>query len=239
MPASIATSFSKSRRSRGSPPVRRTFFDAERDEDARETRDLLEAEQLVARQEDVVAAEDLLRHAVGAAEVAAVRDRDAQVVQRPPELVQHLHAKSLARRLGLGHSSRRAPARGRRGPYSRAMRSIDRVLPDYDVNEIHHVDLPGPAERAVELALALPLASDPVVRRLLRLRGLGTSGTISSALAGMRFEELARTPTEIVVGFAGRPWRPRGGVRPFARRGRAWSVSSRTSAPSRRPAGRG
>ncbi len=32
----------------------------------------------------------------------------------------------------------------------------------------------------------------------------------------MRFEELARTPTEIVVGFAGRPWRPRGGVRPFA-----------------------
>ena len=35
------------------------------------------------RQERIVAAEDLLRHAVDAAEVAAVGDRDAQVAQRP------------------------------------------------------------------------------------------------------------------------------------------------------------
>ncbi len=68
----------------------------------------------------------------------------------------------------------------------------------------------------MERALALPIASDPIVRALLRLRGLGTGGTIGDALAGMRFEELARTPTEVVVGFSGRPWRPRGEVAPFA-----------------------
>ena len=44
-------------------------------------RDLLEREQLGAWQERVVVAEDLLRHAVGAAEVAAVGDRDPQVAK--------------------------------------------------------------------------------------------------------------------------------------------------------------
>ena len=39
----------------------------------------------------MVAAEDLLRHAVDAAEVAAVGDRDAQVAQRPAERVEHVH----------------------------------------------------------------------------------------------------------------------------------------------------
>ena len=63
------------------------LLDAERHEDAGEPRDLLEGQHLVARQERVVAAEDLLRHAVGAAEVAAVRDRDPQVAQRPTERV--------------------------------------------------------------------------------------------------------------------------------------------------------
>ena len=96
------------------------------------------------------------------------------------------------------------------------MRAIDHLLPTWDANEVHAVDLPVSSEQAVELALALPLASDPLVRTLLRLRGLGTGGTIADAFAGLRFEELARTPTEIVVGFAGRPWRPGGDVRPFA-----------------------
>jgi hypothetical protein len=65
-------------------------------EGAGEALDLLEGEQLGARQEAVVAAEDLLRHAVDAAEVAAVGDRDAQVAERPAETVGG-HAESLAR----------------------------------------------------------------------------------------------------------------------------------------------
>ena len=57
----------------------RIFSHAAGDEDARDALDLLERQQLVAAQELVVAAEDLLRHAVDAAEVAAVGDGDAEV----------------------------------------------------------------------------------------------------------------------------------------------------------------
>ena len=64
------------------------LVDAEADEDARHPLDLLEREQLLAVEEAVVAPEDLLRHAVDAAEVAAVGDRDAEVAERPAEAVQ-------------------------------------------------------------------------------------------------------------------------------------------------------
>ena len=70
--------------------------DARRDEDRRDARDLLEGQQLLPVQESVVAAEDLLRHAVDAAEVAAVGDRDAQVAQRPAEGVEHVHGQTVA-----------------------------------------------------------------------------------------------------------------------------------------------
>ena len=64
------------------------LLDAVGDEGAREPLDLLEGEQLLAVHEAVAAAEDLLRHAVDAAEVAAVRDRDAQVAERPAQGVE-------------------------------------------------------------------------------------------------------------------------------------------------------
>jgi hypothetical protein len=53
------------------------LLDAVVREGAREPRDLLEREKLASVEEAVVAPEDLLRHAVDAAEVAAVGDRDA------------------------------------------------------------------------------------------------------------------------------------------------------------------
>ena len=65
---------------------------AVRDERAREARDLLVVEQLRARQELVVAAEDLLRHAVDAAEVAPVGDRDAEIAQRAAETIHRAAA---------------------------------------------------------------------------------------------------------------------------------------------------
>src|SRR5262249_6262418 len=63
------------------------LLDAEADEDPREARDLLEGGQLGLSEELVALAGDLRRHSVGAAEVAAVGDRDAQVVQRSSEAV--------------------------------------------------------------------------------------------------------------------------------------------------------
>ena len=79
--ASISTSRSTFRRSSGSPPVRRILATPRSHEDPGEARDLLEREQVGVRQELVVRIEDILRHAVDAAEIAAVGDRDAQVVQ--------------------------------------------------------------------------------------------------------------------------------------------------------------
>ena len=53
-----------------------------RDEHVRQTRDLLETEQFRVRQEAVLPVEHLLGHAVGAAEVATVGDRNTQITQR-------------------------------------------------------------------------------------------------------------------------------------------------------------
>ena len=90
--ASIAIRRSTSRRTSGSPPVMR-IFSTPFATNARARRvDLLEVEQLRARQELVVAPEDLLRHAVDAAEVAAVGDRDAQVAQRAAETIHRAAA---------------------------------------------------------------------------------------------------------------------------------------------------
>ncbi len=56
---------------------------AEGCEDCRHAGDFFERQQRLALDEREVAPEDLLRHAVRAAEVAAVRDGDPQVAQRP------------------------------------------------------------------------------------------------------------------------------------------------------------
>ena len=61
------------------------LVDAERQEDVDERADLLEVQHVLARQPDVV----VLRHAVFAAQVAAVGDRQPQVAQRPAEAIIH------------------------------------------------------------------------------------------------------------------------------------------------------
>ena len=63
--------------------------DAEPDEDAGQPLDLLERQHELLGQEREVAPEDLGRHAVRAAEVAAVGDRDPEVAQGTAEAVGH------------------------------------------------------------------------------------------------------------------------------------------------------
>ena len=91
------------------------------------------------------------------------------------------------------------------------MALIDEVLPHYDVHEVHSIA----CARSLEEALATPVAADPVVRVLLRLRGLRTTGTIGEAFARAGFQVLARDQQELVLGAAGTPWKP-GGVVTFA-----------------------
>ena len=59
------------------------LVDAEPDEHVDQPLDFLELQDVLARQPHVI----LLGHAVAAAQVAAVGDREAQVAQRPMELV--------------------------------------------------------------------------------------------------------------------------------------------------------
>ena len=93
-----STRCSTLRRTSGSPPVIRTVRTPSPAKTRGDAGDLLEREQLLAVEERVVAAEDLLRHAVDAAEVAAVGDRDAQRLERPAERVaQRLHAQRTGR----------------------------------------------------------------------------------------------------------------------------------------------
>jgi hypothetical protein len=95
---------------------------------------------------------------------------------------------------------------------NRAVSLIDDVLPHYDAHELHSVAY----VRSLDDALATPVAADPFVRLLFRLRGLPTGGTIAELFARMRFTELARTENEAVFGASGTPWRPGGGIRAFA-----------------------
>jgi hypothetical protein len=96
------------------------------------------------------------------------------------------------------------------------MRALDKALPRFDVNEVHTVSLPCTPERAVELALSAPAAPDRVVAALFRTRGLPTETPIQTLFDRMGFDTLANTPTEVVFAASGAPWRPSGGLRPFA-----------------------
>ena len=90
---------------------------------------------------------------------------------------------------------------------------IDDWLPEFDVGERHDVALPVSPERALELVLATPAASDRVVRSLISARGMvARDETIERFFAAHRFVVLARTPTEWVAGAVGAVWRPRGGL---------------------------
>ena len=82
MAASFSTSAGMSRRTSGSPPVKRTLSIPRRHGDPHEPLDLLEAQQGRARQEL-----DLLGHAVDAPDVATVRHTDPQVIVRSSKRV--------------------------------------------------------------------------------------------------------------------------------------------------------
>ena len=64
------------------------------DEDASETLDFFEGQDLAARQPDHA----FFRHAVGAAEIAAIGDRNAQVTNGSSEGIDQIHASQAIER---------------------------------------------------------------------------------------------------------------------------------------------
>ena len=94
------------------------------------------------------------------------------------------------------------------------MRALDEVLPAYDFDEVHSIEVAAEPEAAVAAFLATPAAADRFVGGLFRLRGLRTGGSIEESLTRMGFAFLHRAPTEVVLGGAGR-LSAEGGVHPF------------------------
>ena len=83
--AIMATSRCRSRRKSGSPPVRRTCRTPTNVKTSTSSGEFLEGQQFRARQPGVF----LLGHAVEAAQIAAVGDREAQALEGPAEQVAH------------------------------------------------------------------------------------------------------------------------------------------------------
>lgn len=92
---------------------------------------------------------------------------------------------------------------------------LDECLPVYDVRARYAASMPAPAERVYQLARDLDWSASPLVRGLLKLRGLGMPD-LEPTLKGMQkagFLMLGEKPgLELVVGVVGRFWRPSGGV---------------------------
>ncbi len=101
MAASEETRRWSSRRNRGSPPVSRIFSVPSPAKRRGQAGDFLESQHVVLRQKVVAASEDRLGHAIAAAEIAAIRHRDAQIAQRPMQLVEESGGhKAKLRRAG-------------------------------------------------------------------------------------------------------------------------------------------
>jgi len=89
---------------------------------------------------------------------------------------------------------------------------LDELLPDADVVTSHERLVAAPPETAFAAALGIPVAPDRLTATLFRVRGLPRGGSIEGALRALGFAELDRTATRLVLGAAGTPWRPRGGL---------------------------
>jgi len=83
------------------------------------------------------------------------------------------------------------------------MAGVSDWLPLWDVRERHHRLVCLPPAEALQLALDTPVAGDPIVRALFRLRGLrGLDLTIGEFSSRGAFLALERTPDTYVFGIA-------------------------------------
>ena len=99
------------------------------------------------------------------------------------------------------------------------MSRLDELLPHYDAREHHQREVPATPQDAVAAALASPVAPDALVRALFRMRGLPSGGTVHGALRALGFSQLVSERECVVLGAAGRPWSPRGGMVAFEKAG--------------------
>jgi hypothetical protein len=112
-----------------------------RDERAGEPFDLLVVEELLAREEDVVATEDLLRHAVDAAEVAAIGHRDPKIPQGPVQRVRDHRSKRSRMCFPYGSCGREARMDPEREQVDESRRNPTQERMDEEGTEERPVDV--------------------------------------------------------------------------------------------------
>jgi hypothetical protein len=96
---------------------------------------------------------------------------------------------------------------------------LDELMPGWDARERHQRRVPASPRDAVAAAIGIPVAPDPLVRALFRVRGLPGGGSVHGALRALGFEQLVWEDERVVLGAAGRPWSRRGRIGPFASAG--------------------
>jgi len=98
------------------------------------------------------------------------------------------------------------------------MMAIDEWLPQYQVNASYSVLVHAPCKETYSALKKASLSDLAVIRLLMRLRGYrlgrptGSSESPSSAVRNSFLELAEAAPREIVLGIAGRFWRPDGGI---------------------------
>lgn len=96
------------------------------------------------------------------------------------------------------------------------MSRLDDLMPRWDARERHERRVAASPRDAVAATIGIPVAPDPLVRALFRLRGLPGGGSIHGAMRALGFEQLVGEDECIVLGAAGRPWTPRGRIGRFS-----------------------
>jgi hypothetical protein len=88
-------------------------------------------------------------------------------------------------------------------------RLLDRFLPDYHFSQVHGVEVSAPFELVFDSVMACNLTQSPLVRSLFRLRRLPRCEITIPGLEKIGFRILGvHQDREVVMGIAGRFWRP-------------------------------
>jgi hypothetical protein len=99
-----------------------------------------------------------------------------------------------------------------------SLMAIDEWLPQYQVSASYSIFVRASAERTNAVITQVNFSDLPMVRGLMRLRGyrlgnIGVRGPEARQTVGGSFLELATVPRrEVVLGIAGKFWRPDGGI---------------------------
>ena len=84
---------------------------------------------------------------------------------------------------------------------------IDEFLPEHDFIETHHISIHAYAADIYRAANEVDFSESPIIRWLIRLRGMSVGKLTLRNLGGSKFEMLGETINkEMVIGIVGRFW---------------------------------